>query len=225
MTNLKWTMVAALVGMLAGFYLTRPTAPASLADKTQPNPSKAEAASPLPPLAASPPLVIVRPQELLTSDPNDPEYDPSMLLRVNQADASELFELEMRAEDWAPDFEEFLQEHIQRSLAELFVEIPLEVECKVATCKVSVNTEDLDAAKREAISDYLSYIAPIGPMTQTGTEGSTPTALVIFSALPPEQRTYDGFSTFSEEFAEGGGESLEIQKDRLLEILQTNRTP
>lgn len=231
MKNLKWIAAAALTGALGGLYLVKSkthTAPSSNKEHTsarehtsadEHSPADRE---PSPPSSRNP-IVITQAQELLTTDPTDTDYDPSMLMRVNQADASELFELEMRAEDWAPDFEDYLQQHIHASLADIPADIPIEVECRTATCKVEVNTDNLDDPEAQLVSDYLSYLAPIGPMTQAGTSESNPRHLTIFSALSPGVRSRGGFSDFARDFAEGGGERLQERKKLLIEKLQADK--
>lgn len=176
------------------------------------------------PLPVRKPIVITQTQELLTTDPTDSDYDPSMLMRVNQADASKLYELEMRAEDWASDFEDHMQQHVRVSLSDILVDIPVAVECRTATCKISIDISSLGESETKAISDYLSHVAPVGPMTQIGTSGNVQGYLTIFSALSSEFRTKDGFSGFAADFAEGGGERLEAQKKLLIEKMQPDET-
>ena len=197
-------------------------------DTPQPVPSESEleerqgAQSQLP---ARPPIVVTKVKPLLTNDSNAPDYDPTLLIRFKNSIPSELFESEPRAEDWAQPFETHVQQYVEDSLADISVDAPVSVACRTAICKVDVDVSSLGDESAKLVQDYLTSSAPIGNFTSFSTNDQAPGQLVIFSVLSPDIRTTDGFDTFTSEFAQGGAERIETQKQHIIEMLQPAEAP
>lgn len=142
----------------------------------------------------------VRSEAAVTTDPRAPDYDPVKLASVLEWPAPEVFAAEPRNEPWARPFESQLEAMVAESLA---VDLPsatvTEVECRTASCRLSVS---VDAELADAAHAYLQTMTPLGTLVSPSfgelTDGRQ--TVVMHSLLGPDLHEPSAFREFFGQF-------------------------
>ena len=91
----------------------------------------------------------------LETTPGSPGYNPRKMIRV--MGAWELFAVEPRLESWAPRVEQWLEAHIKEDFKNLLgLDAAGTVECRTATCRISIPREVNFAAARGLLETYYT---------------------------------------------------------------------
>ena len=113
----------------------------------------------------------------LPTDPEDPDYDPYVLVRALNMDAKTLFEQEKRDPIWAPAVETRINKALRGDFGTCFPsrEPVVKQECRLSTCIATVEVPDDFSAVDRELASAISQWAQVASSVGTHRAGNTMT--------------------------------------------------
>ena len=104
----------------------------------------------------------------LTTDPESPDYDPSALMFVNKTPAAELFRLESRKLEWAPEMERRIERTLRADFSAVLPDraLPMRVECRTSSCLVEIDASVGLSDAESTILEIIPQWAGLGSAVQ-----------------------------------------------------------
>jgi hypothetical protein len=148
----------------------------------------------------------------LSTDPEDPNYDPYLLTPEMNMRAQTLFEREGRDPIWAPAIERRIAETLHRDFAVCLPNRePLVQECRSSTCLVTVEVPDGLSPIQKQLAFVMPQLARLGSSVEPNRIGNT---ITFAMTIARDRRDLDQFEA-----------QMTAGRRRLIESIRNGQQP